>query len=242
MDDQWTSNAFVELTFELADDTYPIVRIAQRCSCRVELVEIVTTEAADESIVAFVRVTGDVSKEAIEDAIASAPRGETRLIEPFDDEYVAGLTLKHCLIDTLAKQKVLLESLIASDGIARIVTTVFPDQDLSSVVSAVREIHPSARFVGKRRCDLPGTLVSPSGFRSIVRDVLTDRQWEALERAYEGEYFERPRGRTQSELADEMDVSPSTFGQHLTTAVRKVFDELFEHRRTSQRGIEDERE
>jgi predicted DNA binding protein len=38
-------------------------------------------------------------------------------------------------------------------------------------------------------------------------------------------YFERPRDANASAVADALDISPSTFAEHLATAQRKLLEE-----------------
>jgi predicted DNA binding protein/ActR/RegA family two-component response regulator len=53
---------------------------------------------------------------------------------------------------------------------------------------------------------------------------LTDRQRQVLELAVEAGYFERPRHNNTGELAESLDISRSTFTQHLRAAQRKLFE------------------
>ncbi|MDB2245107.1 helix-turn-helix domain-containing protein [Halorubrum ezzemoulense] len=62
--------------------------------------------------------------------------------------------------------------------------------------------------------------------RTLVdRGRLTDRQCEVLRTAYRMGYFERPRDANASAVADALDISPSTFAEHLATAQRKLLEE-----------------
>ncbi|WP_123533310.1 helix-turn-helix domain-containing protein [Halosimplex salinum] len=62
----------------------------------------------------------------------------------------------------------------------------------------------------------------------VDRGRLTDRQQEVLETAMEMGYFQRPRSANATEVADELDISPSTFAEHLASAQSKVLDSLLE--------------
>ncbi len=62
----------------------------------------------------------------------------------------------------------------------------------------------------------------------VDRGRLTDRQQEVLETAMEMGYFERPRSANATEVADRLDISPSTFAEHLASAQSKVLDSLLE--------------
>jgi len=62
----------------------------------------------------------------------------------------------------------------------------------------------------------------------VDRGRLTDRQQEVLETAMGMGYFERPRSANATEVADALDISPSTFAEHLASAQSKVLDSLLE--------------
>ena len=58
--------------------------------------------------------------------------------------------------------------------------------------------------------------------------ALTDRQRTALEKAYRAGFFEWPHAVSGDELADSMDITRSTFHQHLRAAERKVIGAFFD--------------
>jgi predicted DNA binding protein len=55
---------------------------------------------------------------------------------------------------------------------------------------------------------------------------LTDRQREVLTTAHEMGYFEYPRDANASQVAEALDIEPSTFTEHLNAAQSKLLDEL----------------
>jgi len=62
--------------------------------------------------------------------------------------------------------------------------------------------------------------------RTLVdRGRLTDRQCEVLRTAYRMGYFERPRDANARDVADALDIAPSTFAEHLAAAQRKLLEE-----------------
>ncbi|WP_434530915.1 helix-turn-helix domain-containing protein [Haloarcula sp. NS06] len=68
--------------------------------------------------------------------------------------------------------------------------------------------------------------------RPVVLDraKLTGRQREVLTRAHEMGYFEHPRDATAGDVADALDISTSTFTEHLAAAQRKLLDDLLDSR------------
>lgn len=57
-------------------------------------------------------------------------------------------------------------------------------------------------------------------------DALTDRQREILRAAVEAGYYDHPRRATQEDVADRVDCSPGTVGEHLQKIERAVFGSL----------------
>lgn len=66
-------------------------------------------------------------------------------------------------------------------------------------------------------------------FIRTVEESLTDRQLTALETAYQAGFFDWPHEASGDELADAMDVSRSTFHQHLHAAQRKIFGAILDN-------------
>lgn len=60
----------------------------------------------------------------------------------------------------------------------------------------------------------------------VDRSKLTDRQEEVLSTAHRMGYFERPKGANATEVADELDISLSTFSEHLAAAQTKLLDTI----------------
>lgn len=60
----------------------------------------------------------------------------------------------------------------------------------------------------------------------VDRSLLTERQLEVLETCYEMGYFEYPRRSNASEVAEALDIAPSTCIQHITSAQRKILQPL----------------
>jgi DNA-binding CsgD family transcriptional regulator len=93
-------------------------------------------------------------------------------------------------------------------------------------------------FPGGRRCHVLRPLSVDVGTAGLGEPTpsdgtdplaeLTDRQREVLATAHEGGFFERPKAANSDELAATLDITRSTFLQHLRAAERKVFDALLE--------------
>lgn len=65
-------------------------------------------------------------------------------------------------------------------------------------------------------------------FVFVDRNRLTDRQREVLETSFEMGYFDFPKGANAGEVADELDIAPSTFSEHLAAAQRKLLETVLD--------------
>lgn len=112
---------------------------------------------------------------------------------------------------------------VARDGTLRLTFHAADYEQLRETVAALRE-----RFDD---LDIKRLLRSPTEAESadtvaVDRSKLTPRQREVLETAHEMGYFEHPRRANATEVAAALDISPSTFGEHLTAAQAKLFDDI----------------
>lgn len=113
---------------------------------------------------------------------------------------------------------------VATDGTLTLVFHAADYAELQAVVADLRD-----RFSGvnvKRLVRSPETdRVDDSVF--VDRGKLTARQMEVLKTAYGMGYFERPRRANATDVAEELDISLSTFSEHLAAAERKILQDFF---------------
>jgi predicted DNA binding protein len=62
----------------------------------------------------------------------------------------------------------------------------------------------------------------------VDRNALTDRQIEVLETAHRMGYFEHPKRANAGEVADELDITSTTFTEHLAAAQTKLLDAILD--------------
>ncbi|NKE36507.1 PAS domain S-box protein [Natronococcus sp. JC468] len=111
------------------------------------------------------------------------------------------------------------------DGEYRMTVHLAPSVDVHRIVDTIEGAYPEAELRCHRR-----TTRSASDPRPVQRRLatdLTDRQHAVLSTAYYAGFFEWPRETSGTELAESLDVAPSTLHQHLRTAERKILDSLF---------------
>ncbi|MFB6191759.1 MAG: helix-turn-helix domain-containing protein [Haloarculaceae archaeon] len=141
-----------------------------------------------------------------------------RLERPVDEECACDVIQRHgCPVrDTWAEDGEVAFSFIA------------PDLDtLRDVLGDLNAREPGVTVRCLRRS---GTDSPEAGSEPVFvdRSVFTDRQEEVLRTAHEMGYFPRPKGANAGEVAEALDIAPSTFAEHLAAAQTKLMDALFE--------------
>jgi len=113
----------------------------------------------------------------------------------------------------------------AQSGALQLVFHAREFEELQEIVGELRERFPEVDI--QRFVRAPTEAASRDAV-FVDRSTLTERQLEVLQTAYEMGYFERPRGANASEVAETLDVSPSTITEHLLAAQRKIFADVLE--------------
>lgn len=113
----------------------------------------------------------------------------------------------------------------ATDGTLTLVFHAKDYDELQAIIGELRENFPTL--------DIKRFIRSPSAGRPhdsvfVDRGQLTDRQLEIVTTAYEMGYFDRPREANATEIAAALDISPSTFAEHLSAAQRKLLSEILD--------------
>jgi predicted DNA binding protein len=130
------------------------------------------------------------------------------------------------VVDLLADHGAETTAIEAADGSVHLTVELPAGADTRAVIDGLAERYPSVDLLARRERER-----SAETRAELVSDIngrLTGRQRLALQKAYLGGFFDWPRETSGEELAASMDISPSTYHQHLRTAERKVFDALFE--------------
>lgn len=219
---------FVELEFELADSSYPAIQVSQAQGCHFELLDAIRSDS--RTTTAFFHVTGGSPDEIVEQGRESEFASEITVIEQYNDECIVKMTLQRSLFETLADAQIPLHSLNVFEGSAHFAATIPPDQAPEEIISLVKQNHPDVDLTKKHRTSIVAPFITQRAFQTVLEERLTDRQWTALSHSFEYGYFERPRRTTQRDLAERMGISPSTFGQHLHTALCKLLATFFDAR------------
>ena len=100
-----------------------------------------------------------------------------------------------------------------------------PTRDLSDIANSLGDQYANISVESVHRRERREPDQTP---RYVDLDQLTEKQEQALRAAYHQGYFEHPRLQSAKEVASSLDISHSTFLQHLRVGERKVLGSLFE--------------
>jgi predicted DNA binding protein len=131
-----------------------------------------------------------------------------------------------CPCECLGKLGCPVAEYTASDGVVTLVFHAADFGELRTLVTALQEEFPSA--VVKRFVQSTTPTDDPTDAVFVDRNRLTARQREVIRTAYTMGYFAQPRKANASEVAAELNITQSTFSQHLASAEETLFEELFE--------------
>jgi predicted DNA binding protein len=213
-----SDRAAIEAVLEARADTTPtaMTGLAAACNGSVELDRVIPR---DESAHLYVSVPDtDMSESTLVD-------GDLIREVRVPDAESGGGTLElvvsdQCPLASLAISGVTVVSAVADTD--RLRATVRAGETGPEILRAFRSRFPGVRCVAKRQATERGS--ARDATELLDRADLTRKQRTVLEAALAGGFFERPRERTGAEIAESLDISASTFHQHLREALRKVVE------------------
>jgi len=176
---------------------------------------------ADGTVLLFGEASG--SQERYREIMSEAPSVQEYLVSG-DDPWMAVSQFEPSpstrrMLELTTEFDIVIETPIhvQDDGTLR-VTHLGRESKLQSLFRAIGEDAP----VGLEVVD---TGTYEPDHASFAR-LLTDRQREVLEAAVDVGYYDAPRAATLEDVADAVDIAPTTVGEHLQKVESRVFNEL----------------
>jgi PAS domain S-box-containing protein len=214
-----------ELTLSIRDPDQFFTLAAIQCDATVTLDGIAVR--GDDAYLAYFTVTG-ASPEAIR-GLAEQPGmpDHVRVVNTSETSILCevGVT-DSSLITIVADYGGTVTDITAQDDHGTVRLELPRTADVSRVLDALRATGADVELQAKRTVDRP--IQTDNWFQEAVTDRLTDKQRHTLEAAYHAGFFEQPRDSTGEEIAESMDISPSTFHQHLRVGLGKLLSPIAE--------------
>ncbi|WP_158855422.1 bacterio-opsin activator domain-containing protein [Halorhabdus sp. CUG00001] len=202
---------YTALEFQLADTSYPLQRLAEQTGAHIRYDTV--AEVDDESIRILVTVTDGDRQAVLQRATESPGMGEPQW---FGDSDTGQLTLsvdRPFLADIIVKHGGTLCQAVSEPAGTRLSVAIPQSTStrplLEALTSHYTDIDLRAQHSEVQRPD-------------DSKSLLTERQYEILNAAYHGGYYETPRSVTGEDLADTFDISGPAVSKHLQAAHRNV--------------------
>ncbi|WP_410765886.1 PAS domain S-box protein [Haloferax sp. DFSO60] len=181
-----------------------------------------TVEVSEEQYLAYGTVTDeglDALKKLFE---ANSGWDELSLSESASGEQTFQISLSKAPVTSEVAEQggEVVESRIV-DGTIHLRFHLPPGTDVRAITDVVQTAYPGTKMTARRQVNR----LEPD-VEDTLTNELTDRQRASLEASFHAGFFEWPRASSGEDIAELLDISPSTFHQHLRTAERKVFDSL----------------
>lgn len=219
-----TADNAIELTFAIHDEGLFFVRLSAEEDCQLSYEGSIDRAG---NLAMFFTVEG-VSPARIRDLAEEWTDVEriTVVTEHDGSSLVEFRLARSSIVAELADRGARTLEITATDGRGRIRVELPQEAEPRAVADRLSERYANVDLVSYREYTRPPR--TKGEYLRSVEEALTDRQLTALQKAYVGGYFDRPRRVTGDELAASMDITRSTFHQHLQAAQRKLLAEFFE--------------
>jgi len=219
------SDSVTELEFRLTGVDEPLATMAAQLDCTVTVEDVV--DDGDENPVQYVTVTEAEPDAVTEYAADSEAIGTVEHVHTFEDTALYRLSVEQpSIVTTLAQYGVSIESFSITGTTGNLVAQMASSNDIRSVVNALRTTYDGLTLIAQREYERE--VQTEAAFRKQLTAALTERQREAVRTAHFAGFFEWPREHSGEEVASMMDISQTTFTQHLRAAERKLFEALFD--------------
>jgi PAS domain S-box-containing protein len=219
------ADTVTELEFEFDDPDRFAAALTEGTRLTVEFESVVP--GSEGEWLAYASVTGGDPEGVLERAREHPAVADASVVRAGEEDELLLLTVTgRTPITTIREAGGRIERAVVDDGVSRIVCEVAAGADTRQVVEQFQQSFPEASLVAQREAER--SVEPPGEVRRGVLDSLTEKQQQALEVAFFGQYFQRPRPTTGAELADSLGVTPSTFHQHLQAGLRKVLRAVFD--------------
>ena len=219
-----TTDNVTELVLQVSDDDIFFVSLANERGCELEYGGSVADDG--ETVMFFLVDTDDPS--AVCAAAADHPQvTAATYVSTAESTALFEFTVSDPpVVSLLADRGAETRDIVVTPTETMITATLPAATETRSVVEHVREQYPSTELRSVQERDEPPR--SRQAFVATLDDRLTNRQLTALRKGYLGGFFDWPRDVSGEELAESMDICPSTFHQHLRAGERKLLEAVFE--------------
>jgi PAS domain S-box-containing protein len=214
----------LQVDITVADESFVFNRLTDRTGHELSVRGIVPRD--DGSVVAFLTTEAPVGNVRSFVESAHAVADVTVLSDDEDEPTLFEFEMNAFLFDVLAKYDADLQSLTAAETTTAATVDLPDGVRVREFVEELRTCYDGVELAARReRTDSVETVGT---FRAAFEARCTERQFEALETAHYGGFYEWPRQSNNADLAEALGISSPTYQAHRRTAERKLVTAVFE--------------
>jgi len=214
----------IELEFAVDDRDLLFNRLAAAGDCAIESAG--SEYRSDGTLRLYLSAT-DAEVDDLLAAVRDDPAvDDTTCIVEHETECLLEVVVAESLLGRLTEFGAVPRTVVAEDGSTEFTVELPYEAEARELFELVEDRYPGTDLLGYHERERP--VETRQEFKAALAERFTDRQETALRTAYLGGFFDWPREVDGNELAEAMDISRPTYHQHLRTAQRKVFEELFD--------------
>jgi predicted DNA binding protein len=203
---------------------HPLVEAFDGCDAQIS-VEYLRMEADGHTQI-YVRVAGPDRLESLDRLRNHEQVSDVTAVTNRDDEDVYKVQLE----DDLLRAASALHLKIAGAHVDQ--RGLILSVDVAPELSPRSVVDPLSRHVDELQVLAKETVPKSGGsvgrMSALVSQIMTKRQFEVLECAYDAGFFEWPREQSAEEVASRLGITQPTFSEHLRTAERHILKYVFE--------------
>lgn len=218
-------NTAVELEVAIRNTETWFLLAAERLGATVSVEGLVPT---DDEVIEYVTIQ-DAPNDAVPATLLDVSAvTDTRVVAADSTRLFLQCTIRESEADlrALTDYGATIQTVRAADGTGTITARFPAATSVREAIAVLEDAFPTAELISKRIVDISDR--SWARINQTVTDRLTDKQLTALRAAFLGGYYHSPRDTTAQELADSLDIAPSTLYQHLQAAHRKLLATVFD--------------
>ncbi|EFW91596.1 bacterio-opsin activator [Haladaptatus paucihalophilus DX253] len=218
------ADSVVEAEFSFRGSDLFFVDIADRAEADISYLQ--STNREDGSVVSFFSVRGAGPDDVLDIVDDRDDVLDARPVAEQDDETVFEFVLPSgTLVSTMSDYGGKTQTITATPDESRVLAEFPQDADVRGLIERLKESYSGTELLAYRHHERPAK--TKQDFIESLTDTLTERQLTSLQKAYVSGFFDWPRPVTGEELAESMNISRSTFHEHLRAAERKLCAEFF---------------
>lgn len=141
---------------------------------------------------------------------------------------MARVTDETSVLTLATEMDVVPHQLAAQDGGVRGVATVQDWNHLKEFAERIEQTYETFELVGTNQTETIGFPLGNDRLKYGLRGKLSEEQIEVLQVAWEMGHFDVPQRATRKEIAQALEISPSTLSERLRRAMAALFEVIFD--------------